>query len=556
MIPLPLIGDEDGSSFVSAIVLDVGVVSLMVKRFLAGLAAAGVAICALGADAARGKKLIVYGWDVSKAGPEEILANADRFDALGIDGVFTSLRGNTPEGKPYSHATLMNGPRISSAMVAPQVETLKRYAEHEGLRHSFLICWISPKMRLAWTDDAAWRLFAENMRVVADAARKGGMEGLFLDNEDYSRVQQYRLKDSDGLTYAEAAALARRRGAEVFGEVFRAHPDVALMAAWFFSWNDHYAYVDNPVREAERSRDLWPSFLNGILDVIPPGAKFVEGDERGYLCSAEKRDFHVRAVQHRVSGNALTAPENRAKYALQGQTAFGLFLDAYTPEVETGDYCRTFPPAADGSMSTRFMQNLAAAAQVASEYVWIYGQAYCWVDWARTPDSKVWSDRRYSVPLQSGGIWTNRISRLADALAAERSPQGMVGALLAKTQASGSAKELVDGDAAAWKVSGKALERRSISVPVTAGGLYAVNVSAEVKESALEVMIFWENGGRREHLVDAVYMPLRQKGGDMQEDLIAVRAPCGVDGMEIRTSVWQKPSGAVDVSRISVVRIL
>ena len=527
----------------------------MCMRKVIALAAASVALCAF---PQAGRKLIAYGWDISKAGPEEILANAEKFDALGLDGVITSLRGKTSDGEFYSHGTLMNGPLITSEMVAPQVETLKRYAAHKGLRHSFLICWLSPKKRLAWADDAAWGRFAENMRVVAAAARSSGMEGLYLDNEDYSKVQQYRLKDVDGLTYAEACALARRRGAEVFGGVFREHPEAALMAAWFFSWNDHYAYVADPLKEAERSRDLWPAFLNGILDVLPPRAKFVEGDERGYLCSAEKRDFHVRAHQHRVSGNALAAPENRAKYALQGQTAFGMFLDQYTPEVETGDYCRTFPPASDGSMTTRFMQNLAGAAQVANEYVWLYGQAYCWVDWARTPTSKVWSDRRFSAALESGGLWTNRIARLDEALAAESDPQGMVERLLAKAQASGAAKELVDPAVAAWKISGKALERRSISVPVAAGGLYAVRVKAEVKASALEVMLFWSKDGKREHLMDGVHMPLREIGGDMQEDLIAVRVPCacGVDGMEVRTSVWQKADGTVDVSQISVMRIL
>ena len=506
------------------------------------------------------QKYIAYGWDISKAGPEEILANADRFDALAIDGVMTSFRGFTPQGEFYSHATLFNGPKLTSELIAPQKEMVKKFSGHTSLRHNFLVCWMSPKERLAWDDDTAWGHFAENMRVVAEAAAECGMEGFFLDNEDYSKVRQYRhLKGVDSMTFDEAVALARRRGREVFSGVLKEHPKAALLGAWFFSWNDYYANIKNIRAEMRRSGDLWPAFLNGILDVLPPEAKFVEGDERGYLCFADRHDFHTRAFQVRQAVISLIEPENRAKYALQGQTSFGLFLDMYTPEIETGDYCRTFPPASDGSMLTRFMQNLEQASRVSSEYVWIYGQGYCWIDWQKTPESKVWSDKRFSSALLSGGIWTNKIERFGEALAAEKDGQGWIKKLLENAKASGAAKELVSGDAT-WTVAGKKLERRSISAPVTPGGLYAVEVSAEVKNSSLEVMAFWGVDGKRNHLEYSVFMPLSIKSGDstssLQEGVFAVRAPIGVDSIELRTSVWQKPDGEVNVGKISVIRVL
>ena len=156
------------------------------------------------------QKYIAYGWDISKAGPAEILANADRFDSLAIDGVMTSFRGYTPQGEFYSHATLFNGPKLTRELIAPQKEMVKKFADHKSLRHNFLVCWLSPKKRLAWDDDAAWAHFAENMRVVAEAAAECGMEGFFLDNEDYFKVRQYRhLKGVDPMSHWPAAADAK-----------------------------------------------------------------------------------------------------------------------------------------------------------------------------------------------------------------------------------------------------------------------------------------------------------------------------------------------------------
>lgn len=55
----------------------------------------------------------------------------------------------------------------------------------------------------------------------------------------------------------------------------------------------------DPVAYMEAKRDLWPSFVNGILDAIPPTAKIVDGNDNcGYRAEASKRDFYRSVRDH------------------------------------------------------------------------------------------------------------------------------------------------------------------------------------------------------------------------------------------------------------------
>lgn len=261
--------------------------------------------------------------------------------------------------------------------VAKYVALFREIVKRPALKQSFVNVWLVPTSRYDWCDDAEWRKLAESLAVLARMAKRGGLAGIALDSEDYSRVRQFIRADSD-LPYAETAKLARQRGRECFSAIFREFPDITLFGFWFLSGTGAYRDSDDPVYLCERRNDLWPAFVNGMLDVIPQTARFVDGDEvAGYDGEAENGDFWKNAVTIFNRLLPLVEPENRAKYRSQVVTGAGLYLDSYT----TKEGGVLYKGPLDGSRLGRFAANYAQAVRATGGFVWLYGERYGYIPW-------------------------------------------------------------------------------------------------------------------------------------------------------------------------------
>lgn len=325
------------------------------------------------------KKYIGHGWDLLAVTPAEVLAHAAAFDRTGLDGVTLMINVKLPDGRTISHTNIMNDGPWPRAQLANQIDIFRAIVKHPSLRESFISSWWAPQKRLAWTDDAAWANFASNMATVAWLAKEGGLRGILVDAEDYPRSRQYMIQTGDP-AYDETAALARRRGAEVFRAIFKEYPDVTFLSFWMLSLSTRYCSAQQPMAAAKAQGDLWPWFVNGMLDVIPPTACFVDGNECAYHYEAAKKAFYQSACEQHTTALGLVAPENRAKYRAQLRAGFGLYLDSYINPTNSPWY---FGPV-DGSRLKHFTQNLAQATAAADSFVWVYGEKKAWVPWKNT----------------------------------------------------------------------------------------------------------------------------------------------------------------------------
>ena len=68
---------------------------------------------------------------------------------------------------------------------------------------------------------------------------------------------------------------------------------------------------------------LWPAFLNGILDVLPPTAMLVDGEEDAYKFEASRHDFLGSYTRIMNWDLPLVEKENRTKYLSQVSPSFG-----------------------------------------------------------------------------------------------------------------------------------------------------------------------------------------------------------------------------------------
>ncbi len=384
---------------------------------------AGLACDVWGAE----KKMIGHSWDLLAVRPADVARNLDAWAQQPLDGISLALSLEPEKGHRIGYGTVMNDPPWNRAWFKDEAAVLRLCASR-NLKHNFLTTFWAPRKRLAWNDDAAWATFAHNLSTLAWLAKEGQAKGILIDPEDYPETRQYFLVPGDA-PFAETAALARRRGAQVMRSMAAEYPDISLLSFWMLSLHpSYYMGYDDPAATVAEAGDLWPAFLNGMLDAMPPGARMIDGNEHGYRYQAENQDFYlsVWAVQNKAL--TLVAPENRVKYRTQVLAGFGLYLDMYTNPTNSPWYFGEV----NGSRLNHLALNFAQALDAADEYVWVYGEKMDWIIWKGTSRAKnpTWES---TLPGFTETLSVLRNPRNAQAILERRRQAGTLTNLLANS---------------------------------------------------------------------------------------------------------------------------
>ena len=359
---------------------------------------------------AQRKKYVAFGWEFENATPSNILQVVDSLDCTPLDGIGLCPRLRDRHGRMMS-SKLMDMPPLDWSDIEPWVPVLRELSSHRSMHESFMKSICAPTNRLDWTDDAAWSRVTETMRLLARFAREGGLRGLWVDDEDYHRQRQYYWRAGDP-QYDRLCGIARRRGQEVFSAIFAEYPDATVFFFRFLSRVHAYFNYDD-LHSACRARgDLWPSFINGMLDVLPPSARIVDGYEYGYRFSAEngKGDYYFGHALQKSRFANLASATNRSKYRAQVLSAPAIYMDKYiNPETS-----RWYAPPLNGSRPARFSADVAQATHVADEYVWLWGEKSCWSNWrGKMPPRK----------YMSFETWEERLPGIQDAMSFRKCPR-------------------------------------------------------------------------------------------------------------------------------------
>ncbi|NLF61783.1 MAG: hypothetical protein GX574_11585, partial [Lentisphaerae bacterium] len=251
-----------------------------------------LALTVVHADDFGKKHFIGHSWDLLWVNTQDLVRNQEALEKLPLEGISISIYAQDAEGKQINLRTAMTAPPWERSWFEEEISRVKQISSG-NLKHNLICTFWAPRQRLAWNDDTAWANAAHNMAIAAWIAREGGAKGLLIDPEDYPKSQQYTLLPEDG-SYEETAALARQRGAQMMQAMAAEYPDITLLAFWFFSMNRTLYQRKVDLADYAHSRDiLWPHFLNGFLDAIPPGAIMVDATEHGYQFKAADMDFYL-----------------------------------------------------------------------------------------------------------------------------------------------------------------------------------------------------------------------------------------------------------------------
>ncbi len=439
------------------------------------------------------KKVIACAWDLGVFSPSDILSNKAAFAALPIDGVrFFAEEGRDSDGRPVQRGRPMSDTNVwNRAKMAEIVPVLRELSELPSLRHSFIGFSLAPMPRgcgrLDYRDDAAWGRFATNVATLAYVAREGGMKGLCADPEEYGGFRQFTRLKTDP-PFDACASLARQRGREFAEALFGEFPDAVFLSFWLFSsQRREYAATPDPAAAVREAGDLWPAFVEGILEGAPPQARLVDGDENSYNYNVYDGALTYAA---KICANraciALFAPENRAKFRAQILFGNAIYLDRFTnPE---GKFYYTGPTS--GSRLLSFDERLNGALQAADEYVWLWGEKFSWVRWENHgPPAR-------GIAFDKGRTWDDALPGFFDALWAAVKPADFLSRRFPEIRGTGGCTNLAAVETLRVSPSQKN-GRRVFRIPVSRAERYVVEWTATGAGARGTLTMVRANGSRR-----------------------------------------------------------
>jgi len=338
-----------------------------------------------GEDRRRPKKLIATGWD--HADPQRLAANLSEMEGRPFDGVVLRVTGCNPDGKHLQLNWAFLDDAWERAWFQEDVNTLKT-VQSEKLTDNFVLLNANPGT-VDWFDDAGWANIVDHCRIAAWVAKQGGAKGILFDPEPYASPHamfHYAAQpERDQHTFAKYHAQSRLRGRQVMRAITDEYPEITLFCYFMNSVLVSAAgNADQQPALASSRYGLYPAFIDGWLDVTPPGVIFVDGCESAYRYNSTA-EYLESAVAIKGVCQELVSPENRLKYRAQVQVGFGVYLDAYWNPKDS-QWGTWYIDGLGGPRIERMRTNTSAALRVADKYVWIYGEKHRW--WP-TPNPRV-----------------------------------------------------------------------------------------------------------------------------------------------------------------------
>jgi hypothetical protein len=349
------------------------------------------------------RQLIYTGWDSPTAPAfREGLAEFERWKLF--DGATILPTRRLADGKVVSCADAFSTNHWQWSELEPCVADLQA-ARPLRCTNNFLMFGANPG-NVSWFDDQGWAEIVDHWRLLARAARKGGLAGLLFDAEAYRRPWWQFLytaqSDKASHSFAEMSAKARERGRAVMKAVAEEYPDMTLFTYRIFSDLLHSGDPAKPrVNLQTHIYGLIPAFVDGWCDALPPGITLIDGNESAFNYQSES-EFAATFARLKTEAPGFVSLENRAKIKRQFLVTHGFYLDAYSPAPGGKTYFDLHGVAPADRLTTFVL----AAADATDAFLWIYGE-----------NARFWPSPKPTRPT-----WPEKFAGVENALRAGKDP--------------------------------------------------------------------------------------------------------------------------------------
>ncbi|MFN0128978.1 MAG: hypothetical protein ACKV19_20080 [Verrucomicrobiales bacterium] len=284
-----------------------------------------------------------------------------------------------------------------------------------------------------WFDDTGWRETVDHWRLLARAAKLGGLRGLAFDIAPdgeagplFDYAAQAKRKEKDFTAYAK---VARDRGRDVMLAIASEFPEAVIFCPSLYS--ELVPLLSGEASPAgllpSHRLGLLPPFLDGWWDAAPPKVQIIDGLRPASRHAVSEADFSRAYTTLRTQVARLAAPDHRTKLRAQFLIGQGVPLDSF---LLTRAATPSSPTESATAPDLRLTATATAALRASDGWIWIGGHAGRW--W--TADS----DGTQPAP------WVDAIPGVATALARARTPTTAARERLAT--ASPAENRLVNGD--------------------------------------------------------------------------------------------------------------
>ena len=367
-------------------------------------AALPLAACAIwcGAAAAAGtggetphKKLIEYGWGVPT--PDFVRQHVREMEQRPFDGIIfrTTDFDNAFDPRAWN-----------AARMKPQLDTLKAI-RWQRFTDNFLALYSANQWKMDWFDDAQWETIEANLRLVSHAVKVARCVGVCFDPEPYGPNPWAFETAGNGHSYAETAAMVRKRGAQFMRALRKEAPDLHILTLFHLS---HFADVARIPDRAKRDavlagpsrRSHWgllTAFVNGWLDGSSPRTVMIDGNENSYYFSTDE-EFYRDYYSMKHGALPLVPPETQKIYQERVQPGAALYMDQLVALREPKDN----PIGESLTPSDRLLwleHNTYMALLTSEEYVWCYSEKMSWWE-NKVPDGAEEAIRRAREKVDKG----------------------------------------------------------------------------------------------------------------------------------------------------------
>lgn len=335
-------------------------------------------------------KLIDLSWNIPTVDfLEKYLAEIEEttpFDGLTIAAKGTTVTVNGAEFKPWFWSFWGNTP-MKYEYFEDFVKRINQLKFTKCKDNFFYLT--TNEAKFDWFSDKDWEIVAANFGIAAKVSKAVGFKGFLLDIEEYGMPMWGYDTEKAERPFAEASLVAYQRGQQWGKAVFKEFPDIILFMPFSLSMSRWYEF-------SQKSHQLFSSFLNGIIDVMPPQAKIYEGEELASYNASNPEEFRNLRNNLQSSITRYVFAKNRAKMQKQFKLTPGFYIDSYFYLPPENGWVKGLQPELDAAPNrvVFFCNNLASAYAVADDYVWLYSEHRCW--WNRhgdrAPQDELWDE--------------------------------------------------------------------------------------------------------------------------------------------------------------------
>lgn len=252
-----------------------------------------------------------------------------------------------------------------------------------------------------WFNDTRWNQIIANMKLFAKIAKTAKSKGIVFDNEPYGyNPWDYSSQEFPGKTFRQVYEQVRKRGGQVMTAWQSEYPNITILNLFGLAIvRAQTEYYGGDQSKAEWG--LWGAFIEGMLDVLNPQARLIEGNEGSYYYTRAKDFSDFR--EYKRGARDLLSSTNRTKYDKQMQIAYAVYVDNVLNLWKSPRFFGYYL-ASDLERRRYAAHNFYHAMKNSDEYVWVYAEN---MDWWGTKGQRV------NVPSRLPGIMQSVKNKIA-----------------------------------------------------------------------------------------------------------------------------------------------